>query len=113
MRYNKQRQIDDIKMTLKNQIDEKKKQLGEKRIYDNVYNDLIKSNVEKYALEKEYKIKRSQERTLNYKDLLDKQVIEKEKRRCFMDEKEKQYNKELIGKIYNEFNIDENNFNTE
>jgi len=26
-----------------------------------------------------------------------------------MDEKEKQYNKELIGKIYNEFNLTETN----
>jgi len=62
-------------------------------------------------MEKENKIKVSQEKVLNYKDLLDRQVTEKEKRRCFMDEKEKQYNKELIGKIYSEFNIDDTDEN--
>lgn len=94
-------------MTLKNQIDEKKRILGENKKIDNVYNEIVKSNLEKFAKEKENKMKISQERVVTYKDLLDKQVNEKEKRRVFMDEKEKQFNKELIGKIYTEFNIDE------
>lgn len=94
-------------MTLKNQIDEKKRILGENKKIDNVYNEIVKSNLEKFAKERENKMKISQERVVTYKDLLDKQVNEKEKRRVFMDEKEKQFNKELIGKIYTEFNIDE------
>ena len=101
-------------MTLKKQIDEKNRMKGDIRKYDNVYNDLIKSNLEKFNTEKENKVRISQERVVNYKDLLDRQVDEKGKRKGFMDEKEKQYNKELIGKIYTEFNnMDEDEFDAE
>ena len=96
-------------MTLKNQINEKIRIKDELKKMDNVYNEHVKSNMEKYLKEKENKIKTSQERIFSYKDLLDKQVTEKEKRKNFMDEKEKQFNKELIGKIYNEFNLTDGN----
>ena len=109
MKYQKQRQIDEIKITLKNQINEKMRIKDEHKKMDNVYHDIVKSNLEKYVKEKENKVKTSHERVISYKDLLDKQVTEKEKRNIFMDEKEKQYNKELIGKIYNEFNLTETN----
>ena len=100
-------------MTLKNQIDEKKRMKGENRIYDNKYDAMIKSNLEKFRTEKENKVRISQERVVNYKDLLDRQVTEKGNRKNFMDEKEKQYNKELIGKIYTELNIGDSENNSE
>ena len=96
MKYHKQKQIDEIKMALKKQIDDKRRITGETKKMDNLYFDVIKSNLENFAKEKENKIKVSQEKVLSYRDLLDRQVTEKEKRKCFMDEKEKQYNKELI-----------------
>jgi hypothetical protein len=98
-------------MTLKNQINEKMRIKDELKKMDNVYNEHVKSNMEKYVKEKENKLKTSQEKVFTYKDLLDKQVTEKEKRKIFMDEKEKQFNKELIGKIYNEFNLTDGNEN--
>lgn len=96
-------------MALKKQIDDKKKVTGENKRKDNLYFDVIKSNLENFAKEKENKLKVSQEKVNVYRDLLNRQVTEKEKRRCFMDEKEKQYNKELIGKIMTEFNLEEDN----
>ena len=101
--FKKQKQKDDIRYALKNQIEEKKRMEIFNRIEEQKYNEIIMNNVKKFVNEKENQMKTYQSKVIGYKELLDQQLNEKGSRKYHMDKKEKQFNKELIGKIYSEF----------
>jgi len=88
---------------LKNQIEDKKRLEIFNRRENEKYIEIVKNNTKKYNDEKEFQIKNHQTKLLGYKESLDQQLQEKGSKRYYMDEKEKQFNKELIGKIYSEF----------
>lgn len=88
---------------MKSQIDEKKRVQLINKIEDQKYNEIVKNNNKKFVDEKENQLKTYQSKVIGYKELLDQQLNEKGSRKYHMDEKEKQFNKELIGKIYSEF----------
>jgi len=88
---------------LKTQIDEKKRSVIINKMEDQKYNEIVKSNLKKFVDEKQTQIRTNQSKVIGYKELLDQQMNEKGSKKYHMDEKEKQFNKELIGKIYSEF----------
>lgn len=88
---------------MKNQIEDKKRLEIFNRRENEKYIEIVKNNTKKYNDEKEFQIKNHQTKLLGYKESLDQQLQEKGSKRYYMDEKEKQFNKELIGKIYSEF----------
>lgn len=98
--------MDDIKNTLKNQIEEKKRLEVENKKEELKYNEIVKINAEKFRKDHDNQIKINQEKILSYKDQLDRQITQKDKRKFYMDDKEKQFNKELIQKIYCEISTD-------
>lgn len=103
LKYKKQAQISEVKNALKNQIEEKKRIETQKKLEDEKYSQILKSNAKKFVDEKENQIKNYQSKVLGYKELLDNQLLEKGNKKYQMDEKERLLNKELIGKIYSEY----------
>lgn len=88
---------------MKNQIDERKRNDIINKLEDQKYHEIVKNNIKKFVDEKESQIKTNQSKVIGYKELLDQQLNEKGSKKYHMDEKEKQFNKDLIGKIYSEF----------
>jgi len=74
-----------------------------KKLEDLKYNEIVKSNTKMFVDEKENQIKTHQSKVIGYKELLDQQLYEKGYMKYQMDDKEKQINKELIGKVYSQF----------
>ena len=92
-----------MKKALKDQIEEKKKYDYDFKKNDEKYFEIIKNNLQKFSSDKENEIKNNQDKVSFYRDQLEKQIGEKVKKKVFMDENEKQFNRDLMGRIISDY----------
>jgi len=108
-KFRKHQQIEEMKKALHEQIEEKKLIEKNKKDADLKYHEVVVSNVKKSLDDKETAMRNHHERINYYKNELDKQLLEKNKKKKFMDDQEKDYNNKLLQKIYSEIENFSNN----
>jgi hypothetical protein len=100
-RKKKQALNEEMKKALDKQIEEKKRNIHLKREEDRNYINKVKQVEDAYFLDKENKVRIEREKKQNYGAELKKQEQEKkQKNKTFMDDIERNLNKEIMNDIY-------------